>query len=365
MRIAIRTDAALHIGTGHVMRCLTIANALSMKGAEVHFVCRTHNGHLGERIKAQGHHLHLLPSPSQQIELQPDSTLTPSHKAWLGESWKVDLEQTFTALSSISIFDWLVVDHYALDHQWESKARQLTKKIMVIDDLVDRRHDCDLLVDQTFNRHKQSYETLTPSHCRILTGSAYSLLRPEFQALRNYSLSRRQTNSIHQLLIAMGGIDQSNYTKIILEQLQYSSLPDTCQIIVVMGSNAPWLDSVCEQATKMNWPTSVKIDVPDMAQIMANSDIAIGAAGNTAWERCCLGLPTLMFILAENQYDVAQALDKTRAVILLEGLSEIPEQINLLSESPERLQQIVESAITITDGTGVQKVLHFLEQECA
>jgi UDP-2,4-diacetamido-2,4,6-trideoxy-beta-L-altropyranose hydrolase len=211
MRVVIRADAASHIGTGHVMRCLALANALKEKGAEVYFVCRPFVGHLGEYIVAEGHQLHLLPPATQAVKPEPDPKQSPPHEAWRGESWEADLDQTQVVLGE-QYFDWLIVDHYSLDNRWESPMRKFFRKIMVVDDLADRLHDCDLLLDQTFGRSEEAYKPRVPKNCIVLTGSNYALLRPEFAELRDHSLKRRTKPEIKHLLVSMGGIDQTNAT---------------------------------------------------------------------------------------------------------------------------------------------------------
>jgi UDP-2,4-diacetamido-2,4,6-trideoxy-beta-L-altropyranose hydrolase len=362
MRIAIRADAATHIGIGHVMRCLTLANALKMNGAEVSFVCRPFAWHLGERITAEGHGLYLLPPPAQTIK-PPDPKQTPPHAAWLGENWEIDLAQTQIALNGKQ-FDWLIVDHYSLDNRWENEMRKFACKIMVIDDLADRRHDCDLLLDQTLGRKEGEYQHWVTENCTLLTGSKYALLRPEFVGLREYSLKRREKSEMKHLLICMGGVDQSNFTGQILDALQTSILPSYCHITVVMGENAPWIDSVRKRVEKLTWPTEINVNVGNIAQMMADSDLAIGAAGSASWERCFLGLPTLMIVLAENQRDVGIALEQKQAVILLNKISDVKKAIELLCYSDEKLKSMSQASKNITDGCGVKIILKNMEQLC-
>jgi UDP-2,4-diacetamido-2,4,6-trideoxy-beta-L-altropyranose hydrolase len=233
--------------------------------------------------------------------------------------------------------------------------------MMVIDDLADRAHRCNLLLDQNLGRQPQDYTKLVPADCQVLTGPNYALLRPEFAALRPYSLQRRQAQtSIGRLLITMGGVDQDNATGQVLQALKTCALPADCRITVVMGLTAPWLQNVQELAAQMPWPTEVVVNVNDMAQRMADSDLAIGAAGSTSWERCCLGLPTLMVVLAANQQPGAQAMEAAHAARLIGVVSDIPTQLPLavaeLIES-ERQSRMSLAASAITDGRGVDKIL--------
>ena len=363
MKIAFRTDASLQMGSGHVMRCLTLADALKAQGAQCHFISREHSGNLLEIIPQRGHGVTGLPTALPQLSNIADAIPKLAHAAWLGCDWQTDAQQTCAILSTLQP-NWLVVDHYALDQRWEVAVQPHYQKLMVIDDLADRTHYCDLLLDQNLGRQPQDYVNLVPTTCQVFTGPYYALLRPEFAALREYSLKRR-TNSEHkqirQLLITMGGVDMPNATGKVLQALKTIPLPADCHITVVMGSTAPWLAQVRELAEKMPWPTSVLVNINDMAQRMADSDLAIGAAGSTSWERCCLGLPTLMVVLADNQKEVAVHLEKTGSANYLVINNQLPQQIqdclqHFLNKS-DRLSQMSIKSSKITNGQGVEHVV--------
>ncbi len=356
MQVAFRTDASIQIGTGHVMRCLTLADALAAKGAQCTFICREHAGNLVEHIRSKGHNVHGLP-----VGRGADTSLP--HSAWLGATQAQDLEAFVPLLAKLQP-DWLVVDHYALDACWESAVVRHCTNLMVIDDLGDRPHVCNLLLDQTFGRDAKDYRPLVPDDCTLLCGSNYALLRPEFAALRSYSLHRRAQPKLKHLLITMGGVDKDNVTAQVLNALRACSLPADCEITVVMGSKAPWLTDVQQQAQRMPCPTTVRIGVNNMAQLMADSDLAIGAAGATSWERCCLGLPTVIVVLADNQRYAAGLLEAAKAARILQLDNNLPTQLAglinevVLSEYP--LRNLIEGARVITDGGGVRRIVGYL-----
>ena len=254
--------------------------------------------------------------------------------------------------------DLLIVDHYALDVRWERALAPYYRHLMVIDDLADRSHDCDLLLDQTFGREVTDYRAFVPDDCHLLCGAQYALLRPEFVTMRPYSLQRRAQPVLRELLVSMGGVDQNNVTRQILQALDASPLPADCRITVVMGATAPWLDDVRNQALSLSRPVRVLVGVSDMAQLMADSDLAIGAAGATSWERCCLGVPTLMLILAENQRKIAEGLHRAKAAQLIE-ISVLKSRPLILSEciAPQALGAMSIAAAAITDGLGATKVI--------
>lgn len=361
MKVVFRADASLQIGTGHVMRCLTLADALKAQGAECHFICREHPGNLIEHIRSKGYPAHAL-SLREPVGASSEPALV--HAAWLGSTQEQEAAECAVILGELNT-DWLVVDHYALDARWETALKPYCRKLMVIDDLADRSHQCDLLLDQTFGRNPEDYTSRVPGDCTLLCGSQYALLRPEFAALRSYSLQRRNDSSLEHLLITMGGVDKDNATGQVLCALQSTELPGNCRITVVMGATSPWLAEVRQQAAQMPWPTGVSVGVSNMAQLMADSDLAIGAAGATSWERCCLGLPTVMVVLADNQKKVAHGLEQAGAVLVLKKSQQIleclPALVASLASSPVQRAAMCGTAAHITDGSGVATVIHHLE----
>ena len=359
MKIAIRVDASISIGLGHLMRCITLANEFRNLNAQVCFICRSHTRHTTERIIQEGYQLSILPSGIKEENNKLGAQEEPP-----GRYWEIDLVQTKAVLNKQQ-FDWLIVDHYELGHFWETGMRQLTKRIMVIDDLADRKHDCDLLLDQTYNRNKKEYINKTPKECKLLTGSQFALIRPEFKSLRKYSLNRRNKIKIENLLISLGGVDNTNATSEVLKALRESSLPDSCRITILMGADAPWLNVVRKIAGEIPWPTKIEVDSDNVAKLMADSDLSIGAAGSSAWERCCLGLPTIMVVLADNQNDIARGLDAAQAVIQINKISELNDSINMLIKQPEMLENLSSKASTITDGNGVKMVSKMMMEVCA
>lgn len=364
LRVVFRADASLKIGTGHVMRCLTLAGALTKRGASCQFICRAHRGHLLNLIRCKGYEVHVLPEISLE-EVKGHFVVTDgeigesglAHGHWLGSSQAQDVAGCAPILAGIQP-DWVVVDHYALDINWERALAPYYRKLMAIDDLADRGHACDLLLDQTYRRDVEDYRHLVPESCRLLCGSQYALLRPEFSELRFYSLQRRRMlTEIHQLLITMGGIDKDNITGQVLGALRGCPLPVECEIVVIMGAMAPWQDAVRDQAREMQWATRVLVGVDNMAQLMAESDLIIGAAGATAWERCCLGVPTIMLVLAENQRGIGQVLSAVRAAHLVDTTA--LKDGRLVTQElvePRNITDMSRAAAAITDGLGASRV---------
>lgn len=358
MKVVFRADASLQIGSGHVMRCLTLAEALRAEGAECHFICREHPGNLLESIRDKGFNVHALASERLDPSVQASGNLR--HWAWLGASQELDAEQCASFLEVLQP-NWLVVDHYALDMTWELRLKRSGLKLLVIDDLADRNHISDILLDQTFGRSSSDYFSRVPLGCVVLCGSKYALLRPDFIKLRPYSLNRRSQYRLESVLVTLGGVDKDNVTRQVLEGLKASALPKNCRITVVMGAAAPWLEDIQQLASTMPWHVDVKVNVSDMAQLMAESDLSIGAAGATSWERCCLGVPTIMVVLAENQKFAAGLLERAKAVLMISSgngiASQLTRAIDDAVNDPEFLKSLSESSRTVADGAGCERLL--------
>lgn len=359
MNIAFRTDASLQIGTGHVMRCLTLARALRGGGAVCRFVTRALPGHMAGRIEAEGFDVTLLPAPQGQA---PDGP--PAHAHWAGVGWVQDATEARAVLDATRP-DWLVLDHYAFDARWQAAARPAGARLMVIDDLADRPHDCELLLDQNLGHEAGDYDGLVPECCVRLTGPHHALLRPEFAEMRATALADRDGRGLRHLLITMGGVDRADATSAVLTALRDAALPEGLRITVIMGAHAPALERVRALAARMPRPTEVAVDVADMATRMASADLAISAGGGTTWERCCLGLPSIIVEIAENQAGIARALRDAGAA-LDPGPLNVPEFArNLqaaLADAPSQLSMMAARAADICDGAGSSRVTAYIER---
>lgn len=357
MLVVFRTDASIQIGTGHVMRCLTLANELTRQGCKCWFVCREHIGNLGDLIVNQGHSLTLLPAPANHSPHVKD-TASDNYALWLGEPWEEDARQSMEVISPLKP-DWLVVDHYALDARWERSLASAVGDIMVIDDLANRPHACILLLDQNLGRVASDYDGLLPAECQRLIGPDFALLRSEFLALREQSLGRREAPKLKRILISLGGVDRTNVTGQVLEALATSSLPASTELDIIMGASAPYLDEVQQQAAQSPFKAKVRVNVKDMAERMCLADLSIGAAGGTSWERGCLGLPAVLIVLAENQAAGAEALQTAGAAMTIgDAGSVVTKLAPILTDlsNTSRLKQISKAAANITDGHGAYGV---------
>ena len=346
MNIAFRVDSSLHIGSGHAMRCLTLAEALRRRSANCIFVARPQTGDSLRAVEASGFEVRRLgeaPPPTQC-----------GYAEWLGAPWQNDAAQTIQALADRPAWDWLVVDHYGIDRRWELVARAASHRLLVIDDLADRPHEADLLLDQTLGRSPADYRHLVNAGCELHCGAAQALLRPEFAAWREASLARRAAAPLEKIMVSLGGTDRDNLTRRVLLALNDCARP--CRVVVVLGAASPWIADIRTLVSCIDILVDVCVGVDNIAEIMAASDLAIGAAGSSAWERCCLGLPSLMVVLAENQQKVADELLRTGAARLLpasDGLeSALAAGIAALAASPQALHDMSRCAAALVPHGG-------------
>ena len=294
--VAIRVDSSERIGSGHLMRCLTLAERLRKDGADVHFISRDLAGSLHRLVEEHGFPLHLLP----QHEEDPNRT---GYAAWLTVSQEVDAEETGEILSRMQPVGRLVVDSYALDAVWEKRLRPLVREIFVIDDLANRRHDCDMLLDQNYYREmRHRYDGLVPPHCKLLLGPRHALLREEFYEAREKIGVR--DGVLRRILVFYGGSDVTRETEKAIRALVQLQLLSVAVDVVVGGSN-PCRASIKELCAAHEF-LHYHCQVSNMAELMANADLCLGAGGTTTWERCFLGLPAIVTAVAENQIQICE-----------------------------------------------------------
>lgn len=355
MRIAIRVDASIKIGTGHFMRCLTLATGFKKRGVHVRLISRHMPKYLQDMVKSKGLEFKPLREHSNQ-----ESADDGAYSKWLGVSQAQDARDTSHVLSDQS-WDWLVVDHYALDVRWETVLRDAARRILVIDDIADRQHDCDVLLDQNFYEDMDTrYVSKVPTDCLMLLGPRYALLREEFCQFRMKVTPR--VGVIRRVLVFFGGMDAGNATGCAIEALSSVDLHGLF-VDVVIGEWHPCrkkIQSECEQ-----YGFSCHVQTTRMAELMAGADLAVGAGGSASWERCCLGLPALILALADNQIAISKALDLFGSSVylgLLDAASSrlISNAVLDLRDHPRRLTEMSERAYSLADGLGVERVCQLL-----
>jgi UDP-2,4-diacetamido-2,4,6-trideoxy-beta-L-altropyranose hydrolase len=360
MKIVIRTDASIKIGSGHVMRCLTLAVELKKNGSDITFISRAHEGNLNGLISDKG---------MKVVELSaPDSRSVPvgnggsdDYAEWLGVTQEQDACESINALSKI-IPDWLIVDHYGLDEAWETVLRTHVKNIMVIDDLANRPHECDLILDQNWFENKESrYNGLVPVGCTQLFGPEYALLRPEFTEARKKLKPRK--GDVKRIFVFFGGSDPHNLTVMTLRALSAPELANL-KVDIVIGENNPHHEEL-KKITASRASTYLYVQVDDMAAVMAKADLVIGSGGMNTWERMCLSIPSMVISFAKNQVIILQDLVKNGFLEHLGYISEINQDIikqkiiDKINE-PSLLSNQINKIENLINGKGSQIVAEWL-----
>jgi UDP-2,4-diacetamido-2,4,6-trideoxy-beta-L-altropyranose hydrolase len=283
-RILFLADAGPDVGGGHVMRCLTLARALTGRGAECAFV----------ESRAAAPILRRFGWPAQTLLAMADARDLPA---------LIDSAEEFANRLQV---DAVVIDHYGADWTQESRLSLGGRKLVVIDDLADRRHACDLLIDAGYGRRREHYDGLVAAGCAVLVGPTHALVRPEFGAARQRALGRRAKHGpVRRALVALGLTDVQGVTARVVSAL--SDVLGEVRLDIVLGDGAKSL-AVLREGALTDRRLHLWVDTAEMASLMADADIAIGAGGSSVWERATVGLPGAALILADNQRGMIEHL---------------------------------------------------------
>jgi UDP-2,4-diacetamido-2,4,6-trideoxy-beta-L-altropyranose hydrolase len=350
MKVLVRADASQVIGTGHIMRTLSLAEELRTRGGEITFVSRAFPGNLLEFIASRG-----FKAISLTSRISPNITGPLIHSPWLGVNQEQDLDETL----SVAGGDWdlVVLDHYGIDREWEDRMRSSANKILVIDDLADRSHNCDFLLDQNFYAQPSDrYLGKIPDTCEALLGPKFALLRKEFQQAAG--ALRKRNHTINRVLVFYGGADPDNQTMVALKGIE--GLPVSADIVVGPSNpNSQEISRYCQSHPARRFLQNVT----QMAPLMQDADISLGAGGTTTWERCALGLPTLVTILASNQIEMAAEAEGAGVQIVMGRAGEVtPDQIRqgFSRLRPETMKKMSDAAIKMVDALGTARVVERL-----
>jgi len=318
LEVVFRVDASVDLGAGHVMRCLTLAEMLRDAHSKVLFLTREVPGNALDLIRSRGFAAHFL--ADEEVSSIP---------------------QTLASLGFGNPVDWLVVDHYRLDRRWEIGVRAMCRYLAVIDDLADRRHDCDMLLDQNYYVDADlRYRTLVPSQCRLFLGPRFALLRKEFYDAA--ARLRKRSGAVERILVSFGATDPTNETSKVLSALRH--IEHGAQIDVVLGATNPRRAQVEQECAGIPGCRSF-VQTTKMAELMSMADLAVGAGGVTTWERCLLGLPAITVAVAENQVRTTTDLAAAGATWYLGRATELTERsyeqaLAQALRSPERLRNM-------------------------
>ena len=355
MKVAFRVDASKLIGTGHVVRSITLAERMRTYGIECFFICRSHLGNLISHIRNKNFEVFVLPRDENTSYQEVDSYNIER----LGCHWQVDAEQTKNILDVVHV-DMLIVDHYALDIHWEKSFNDYCCKLIVIDDLANRKHVCDILIDQNLvHDMDKRYQYLVPENCVLLLGPSYALLQPHYEKFRKHSLPKEK---VEKILIYFGGVDSKRLTErslIAFLRLNYLHI----ELHVVISSNNPRKTFVCDLIKGCD-NIYTHFDLPTLAPLMSEVDFSIGAGGTTTWERLCLGLPALVITSAENQVEIARELDKRELIWWMgsDNCVNVQDICNLLKKiiNDRTVMERSKQCLEIVDGRGVERIMNIL-----
>ena len=355
MRCLIRSDSSHVMGSGHIMRCLTLAEGLRNFYTSIEFVCRSFPGNLHTLIQEKGFIVHLLPVVNQNLQNKTDE-----YASWVGASQEQDASDTLEKLSDD--YELLVVDHYGIDYLWENMLRQKCRKILVIDDLANRQHDCDFLLDHNFYINASTrYLGLVPNKCQMLVGPQYALINVHVLKARiwreqHYNMHQESPNSL-KCLVFMGGMDIQNYTQPVVDKL--ISLEGSLEITVILGQQNTHINELQNRYLKY---TNVKILIqPDNYYLLlAQTDFVVGAGGVSSLERFCIGVPAFVFQVADNQKEVCENLTLSKAAVFVGNIEHL-ESIENLKEidrlSELALYKMGSSGTQLVDGLGLEIIL--------
>jgi UDP-2,4-diacetamido-2,4,6-trideoxy-beta-L-altropyranose hydrolase len=350
-KIYFRTDSSSEMGIGHVMRCLALADGLSKKGWICTFLCKDHVGSAKTIIENKGYLLELL-AVDEFIERKGE------YEKWVGSTQDDDAKACLRLIGRHQNCV-VVVDHYGLDSVWESKIKPEVDYLIVIDDLVNRPHRCDVLIDSKYGRIEEEYRKFCNKSTIILTGTNYCLLRKEFFGLIPEAKKKRgDTRNINKILINFGGSDSQGYSVKVLRIL--NKYFDHLNIEIIIGSSCRHINELKRNITSK---TNLYVDANNVASIMLECDFSIGSFGGMSWERCSLGLPSFGFIAADNQNEIAQSLSDKGVVGILDENNFESKLIDILSGGSDIgwWKDMSKKSFMLCDGKGVLRIISVIE----
>jgi UDP-2,4-diacetamido-2,4,6-trideoxy-beta-L-altropyranose hydrolase len=299
-KVVFRVDSGSHIGIGHVMRCLTLGRELK-NTFEVLFICKSHLGSNYEIVEAE-FSVHKIPDTV-------DKNLSDSEKSdysnWLGGTQEKDATETNKILNSLNDLALVIVDHYSLDKVYESNLN--TPYVMVIDDLMNRSHNCDILLDQNISADLFQYKKLTNERCKTFyMGSSFCLLRPEFREEKLRINSRIFNKEIKNIVVFFGAADVNNDTL----KFMNAVMPDfgTKFKFTLILSEKHQDFQKCSDMVSIYSNVTLMGFSKNFMELMKSADLFIGAGGTTTWERACLGIASALISVADNQKLVCEKL---------------------------------------------------------
>lgn len=358
MKIAFRVDASTRIGTGHVVRCSVLAKHLQDLGASILFICRSLPGDLCDVLENQNFSVHRLPPPNSTHS----SMIEMGYRSWLGVSYSQEIAQSKIAFRRNEVFDWIIVDHYGIDFRWQQSVANYANRLLVIDDLVQHRHDCDMLLNWAYRTGLQrKYLSLVSYDTKLLLGPDYYILNPEFNNEKGVMSSF--DGSVNRILVFYGGVDATNETQKAIQAIIDIHNEDIHTDIVITNCH-PQEDSIRQCVVGLD-NFSLHVQLPNLAKLMSAASISLGAGGSATYERMFMGLPSIVTTVAENQVGTIKQMHQERIVAWLGNSIEvssstISKNISKAIGNPRSLIDQSTAAMQIVDGGGLQRISHLL-----
>ena len=336
--IFIRVDSSTKIGYGHFIRCMALADTLQ-KNFKINFISRSLEGNLISGIQDKGFGIFRFYSNSEKINEKNDAQKT------------ISLIKKHSGSKNI-----LIVDNYQLSKKWETDVKPFVHKLVAIDDLPNRSHNCDLLIDQNLHTKVNGlYKGLIPSNCIKLIGPKFSMIRKKFRMLKKSVKPR--TFPIKKILVSFGGSDTENQTLIALNSIKKMNRKIDVDVVVGKANK-------CKKTLKIfcnrNNHFTYHEQIDDIADLMLSSDLSIGSSGSTTWERCILGLPAIVSISSNDQMDIANSLSQKKCIINLGDAKKLTETnyINVITNLKKNdLRNMSKNSMSLVDGNGTQRIL--------
>lgn len=330
------------------MRCLTLANKLKSHGSECHFIT-SGLGQYFDSLINKNDHIHHVISKSDETKIQ----IIDNDPFLFSQTEDAELTSEILKTEGLGV---IIVDHYGINYKWHEKIRDISDKIVVIDDLADRKFDCDLLINPTYQMKKSSYIGLVSDYCQVLVGSEYALLRSEFHDLREEAkLQRGNRKEIQRIFIFLSGGMQTKNIQMIIETIYGFEWNEELEIDLVINQDEPIIKDLMEK-NKSQPQINVLHNVENMAELILSADFAIGSAGTSTWERCSLGLPSLVKSVADNQRYIAENLSRVGAIKLWETSGDLKNAIlKYMLDDTER-NRMSQNAFKVCDGIGAVRV---------
>lgn len=351
--VVFRVDSSSRIGAGHAYRCLHLASRLRLEGVCVHFICRAHSNSLVDLIRERGFDVIELP-----LRVQSEFAKDSDYAGWLGASMQDEIVDFRAALSVFGKFvKWVVVDHYSLGAEWHRAVRPFAKYLMAIDDLANRHYDVDLFVDHSGNDTVPSrYRDLLPESCRRLLGPSFAIVNPDFETIDRMGVDGK-SGVINQVFVSFGGYDPCGEVIKAARALQHFDV----EVDFAVGRSSFGIDQLrgfCEVESRFR----LHVQSSDMVRLMLRADLAIGAAGTSAWERCLAGLPSIVCVLADNQRRAGQDLVSSGAARSVgfhrsSDTNSYVELLKVLTTEPQTVRGMAQKARSLIDGLGTERVV--------